>query len=129
MKSESDWYKVRESKNYTQRQKINHLFTNMRFQMSGQIGYLAGFKITHYISSRRCIVTQDTFVIFFAIVHVQMSLQISCLIKSIVMLVTFLLILSTAFSNVSSSHETGKIHNHIGCICFTFLYNAVSNVS
>ena len=67
----------------------------MRFQMSGQIGYLAGFKITHYICSRRCIVTQDTFVRFFAIVHVQMCLQIACLIESVVTLVIFRWLFST----------------------------------
>ena len=72
-----------------------------------------------------------------------MSSQIACPRRGIITLVAFVRLFSTVFlnlksvqlftnvrfSNVSSKHLHRKMQNHIGCICWTFLYCALSNVS
>ena len=46
-----------------------------------------------------------------------------------VTLVAFVWLFSTAFSNVSWSRLRERMHNHIDCICVTFLCCAFANVS
>ena len=41
----------------------------------------------------------------------------------------FVQVLSCVFSNVSSNHQPERMHNHIGCICLSFVHGVFSNVS
>ena len=59
----------------------------------------------------------------------QMYHQITCLNRSIVILITFIWFLQSEFSNVSSNGLLEQMHSGIVCICTTFRLSDFSNVS
>ena len=80
----------------------------------------------------RSIVALAAIVWFSPIVCFQMSSQIACLRAYKITFVAFVICLTfprCGFSNVSSNCLPQRMHNHIGCIYFTFHHYAFWNVS
>ena len=89
------------------------LFSTVCFQMCSQIA-----------CPRRGKVTLVAFFLLFSTAHLQMACPRGCKVA----LAAFVF-LHSACSNASSKRLHKKLHNHIDCICLTYLHCVFANVS